>query len=285
MLSQFLASWPLFQQAYMTAWLSAMLLALLGVLAVARDQIFLGAAVSQAATLGIAVALVLRKWSTGFLGTWWQSDAALATAAMGFAVLATLLSTQQPRPGDLSAEARTGWVFLGSASCTMLLVAHSPHGLAEIQRLLSSSLIGATRTDVRIFAGCLLGAVLGFSLGWQRILLLIMDPALAPATGMRVSRWSLGLSISLGLVVGLSIRATGLLYTFGCLVLPALVAKHLCREVRPLFLVAPSVALGTSVLACVLAEATDSPPAQMTVALLWLLTGLTWCLRRLRGRQ
>ena len=59
MIARFLASWALFSQAYMTAWLIALLLSLIGVLVVARDQIFLGAAISQAATLGIAVALVL----------------------------------------------------------------------------------------------------------------------------------------------------------------------------------------------------------------------------------
>lgn len=77
-------------------------------------------------------------------------------------------------------------------------------------------------------------------------------------------------------------RVSGLLYTFGCLVLPALIAKNLCREVRPLFVVAPLVAVGTGVVGCVLAYYYDHPPAQMTVALLSVLLGGTWVWRRVQ---
>jgi ABC-type Mn2+/Zn2+ transport system permease subunit len=59
-----------------------------------------------------------------------------------------------------------------------------------------------------------------------------------------------------------------MLYTFGCLVLPPLLAKRLCREVRSMFLVAPLMSLAMGVPGFVLANHLDSPPAQMTVALL-----------------
>jgi zinc transport system permease protein len=62
-----------------------------------------------------------------------------------------------------------------------------------------------------------------------------------------------------------------MLYTFGCLVLPALVAKNVCREVRPMFVVAPVIAVGVATVGFVLANHYDDPPAQMTVALLCLL--------------
>jgi ABC-type Mn2+/Zn2+ transport system permease subunit len=45
-IQEFLASWPLFHHTYLVGWLIGLLLALGGVLVVARDQIFIGAAVS-----------------------------------------------------------------------------------------------------------------------------------------------------------------------------------------------------------------------------------------------
>ena len=108
---------------------------------------------------------------------------------------------------------------------------------------------------------------------------------MALAAGMRVTVWTVALTLWLGLVVGLSMRVSGMLYTFGCLVLPALIAKNFCREVRPLFLVAPLVALSLGALGCVLADATDSPPAQMTVALLSLALVIAWLLRWLQHRN
>ena len=53
----FLASWRLFRYSYLVGWLVGLLLSLVGVIVVARDQVFIGAAVSQASTLGIALAL------------------------------------------------------------------------------------------------------------------------------------------------------------------------------------------------------------------------------------
>jgi ABC-type Mn2+/Zn2+ transport system permease subunit len=279
MIGRFLASWALFSQVYITAWLIAILLALVGVLVVARDQIFLGAAVAQAATLGIAVALVLSDLLAGEHFAWLRSDSTLAVMAVCFAVLAALLTARRSQTGGESPEALTGWVFLGSASLAILLVAHSPHGLAEVQRLLSSSLIGATRTDVWVFGLCAVGTLVALCAWHRRVLLLAMDPAMALAAGMRVPVWTVGLTLWLGLVVGLSMRVSGMLYTFGCLVLPALIAKQCCREVRPLFLVAPFVALSVGALGCVFADATNSPPAQMIVALLSLVLMLAWLLR------
>jgi ABC-type Mn2+/Zn2+ transport system permease subunit len=103
-----------------------------------------------------------------------------------------------------------------------------------------------------------------------------MDPAMAAAVGLRVSRWAGGTAIWLGLAVGLSMRVSGMLYTFGSLVLPALIAKNVCHEVATMFIVAPCVALGAGVVGFVVANYYDYPPAQMTVALLSLAFVVAW---------
>ena len=282
MIAGFVTSWPLFYQAYLTAWLIGLLLSLVGVLVVARDQIFIGAAVAQAATLGIALGMVVRGILPGEPLPWLHTDSFLSGMAVVFSILAALLTAHRSQAGHESHEATTGWVFLASASLAILLVAHSPHGLAEIQRLLSSSLIGATTADLWVFGGSAAGTVLLLSVAHRRVLLFAMDPAMAMAVGMRVPVWAAGVTVWLGLTVGLSLRVSGVLYTFGCLVLPALVAKNLCREVRPVFFVAPLIAVGTGGLGCVLADASDSPPAQMTIALLSLALIVAWGVRRLR---
>ena len=116
----------------------------------------------------------------------------------------------------------------------------------------------------------------------RRVLLFAMDPVMATAVGMHVSHWAVGTAVWLGLAVGLSMRVSGMLYTFGSLVLPALVAKNLCREVSTVFLVAPGVAIGTSALGFVLANYYDYPPGQMTVVLLSICLMVAWGIRRAR---
>jgi zinc/manganese transport system permease protein len=284
MIGNFVASWELFHHTYLAGWLIALLLSLVGVLVVARDQIFIGVAVSQASTLGIAIGL----WSGSLLSldgfTWLGTETFLSLLAVVFAVLAALLTARQRQAGGESHEAITGWVFLLAASLAILLVTHSPHGLAEIQRLLSSRIIGATATDVWTFASLAGGTMIAVALTYRRILLFAMDPAMATAVGMRVSSWASGTAVWLGLAVGLSMRVSGMLYTFGSLILPALVAKNLCREVASVFLVAPCIAIGTGALGFILANYYDYPPGQMSVALLSILLLLAWSIQGLRGR-
>jgi zinc/manganese transport system permease protein len=275
-IESFLASWDLFHQSYLAGWLIALLLSLVGVFVVARDQIFIGIAVSQASTLGIALGMGVGSWLDVHHAAWLGSDGFLSAMAVLFAIFAALLTARRSEAGGESHEAITGWVFLISASLSILFVAHSPHGLDEIQRLLSSSLIGATSGDVWTFICLTVGTILTLVLANRRLLLFAMDPPMAAAVGMRVTWWAAGTAIWLGLVIGLAMRVSGLLYTFGLLVLPALVAKNVCREVRTLFFISPLVAVSVGTMGFVLANHYDFPPAQMTVALLSGLLILGW---------
>lgn len=281
MIQEFVDSWALFHNVYLVGWTIGLLLSLVGVLVVARNQIFLSAAVSQASTLGVATGM----WGAGqWAGNsmyWPGSEAFLSTLAVLFAIAASLF-TGRPRgvPGN-SPEAVTGWVFLVSGSGAILLMAHSPHGLEEVHRLMLSSIIGASQHDVRVFGGLAAGSIAIIATLHGRILLFALDPAMATAAGMNVRAWGLATSAWLGLAAGLSMRASGMLYTFGCLVLPALIAANLCREVRTMIVVAPLVALLSAGAGFVLANHYDYPPGQVIVALMCVLLALTWLLRGL----
>lgn len=286
MIERFLDSWPLFQHAYLSGWLIGLLLSLLGVLVVARDQIFIGAAISQASLLGIAVGIWLGNVISQDLHSWWHSD--LFHSIMGgvFAVAAALLTATGDRGGGREThEAITGWIFLVSISLSILLMAHSPLGMEEINRLLSSTIIGARQTDVWIFAAILLltGTTLFFY--YRPALLLVMDPEMARAVGLRVAVWNSVIAVWLGLAVGFSIHVAGVVFCFASLVLPALVAKNVCREIRHLFLVAPAVSLGSGIFAFMLANEYDYPPGQMTAACLSVLVVFGWLFRRVRTGQ
>lgn len=279
MIEDFVASWPLFHTTYIVGWLIAVLLSLVGVVVVARDQIFLGAAVAQASTFGIALAL----WAEAAIGLaaapWLHGPGFHALVAGTFSVLAALLTAWASRARQESHETITGWVFLFASSAAVLLVAKSPHGLEEVQRIMASSIVGATATDAWIFGAATALTVAAVGLRLRHVVLLVTDPESAGATGLRVGLIEGAIYLWLGLLVGLSIHVAGTTYAFGCLVLPALVAKNVCREIRTIFLWAPLIALGSAVLAFALANHYDYPPAQVTVALLSSLVAATWTAR------
>lgn len=283
MMLEFLQSFGLFGTTYAVGLVSAALLSLVGVWVVAQDKIFLGAAVAQASTLGVAAAL----WLGARLGgaAWLESHAILDGVAVAASIATAWLATHRADSGHRSAEETIGWIFLLSASVPVLLVAHSPHGLEEIQRLLFSTLLVASFADAVAFVVMLAGAALAAWRLFQPLLLFALDPDMAGAVGLRTQRLNLGLALGLGLAVGLSIRTGGMLYTFGCLVLPALITKSLCREVRPMLWLAPLIGLASSLVGFYVSYRFDLPPAHVTVGLLSACLPLGWGIRTLRAQS
>jgi len=109
--------------------------------------------------------------------------------------------------------------------------------------------------------------------------LFLSDPVMAAAVGANIMIWSVTLSISLGLATGLAIRSSGMLFTFGCLILPAQMAKHICRDISPMFMAAPIMAIVSILSGLVLGNYFDLPPAQTIIALMSFMLLLTWSYR------
>jgi ABC-type Mn2+/Zn2+ transport system permease subunit len=95
---------------------------------VARDQIFIGAAISQASTLGVAITMGGAVLFPEEQFPWIHSTIFLSAMAVIFSVIAASITGHGGASGRESHEAVTGWVFLISSSLSILLVSRSPHG-------------------------------------------------------------------------------------------------------------------------------------------------------------
>ena len=71
--------------------------------------------------------------------------------AVAFSIVAAWFAARAKRSQGETPEGVTGIIFILASALSLLLVAHSPHGLEEVHRLLSSSLIGAQGADLRSF--------------------------------------------------------------------------------------------------------------------------------------
>jgi zinc transport system permease protein len=241
-------------------------------------------AVAQASTLGVAAALWIGGLGASATLDRFRGDAVASGLAVATAIGTALATVLRRGGGAESAEAVTGWVFLVAASLPTLLLAGDPHGLEEVHRLLFSTLLGATKADLVVFGTLVAVTVLLVARHHEALRLLAIDPEIAEVVGLRSRAWHAALAVWLGLTVGLSIRVSGTLYTFGCLVLPALVAKHLVREVQTLIWVAPALGVAAAVIGFVFANYWDTPPAHMTVALLCGFLALAWLRARITNR-
>jgi ABC-type Mn2+/Zn2+ transport system permease subunit len=282
MIDEFLSSWSLFRDAYLSGWALALLLGTIGVVVVLRDQIFLGAALSQSSTLGIALALVAGERLGADL-PWIESEAFPVLCAVLFAVGASLLVSALAARRE-SHEAVTGWVFLAGSSASVIVVKESAHGVEEVHHLLFSSLIGADEWSAGTSIACAAITLVGVAFAARPLILHSIDPAMAAASGLRTRRWSIAVAVWLGVAIGIAIKVSGLLYTFGFLVLPALAAKSACREILPMLIVSPLLALATSAVGFVLAHRFDLPPAQVSVLLASIALAVVWAIAAWRGR-
>jgi ABC-type Mn2+/Zn2+ transport system permease subunit len=275
-LADFLAAWPLFGNAWLAGLLLAVLLPLLGVILVARDQVFLAAAIGQAGTLGIAFA----TWLGASVATAGHTDALALPAALAFAVLAAGLATRSGVRGGEQAQAREAFAFLLGGAGSMLLLARHPHGLAEVQRLMFSSLLGASALDAALAGAGAAAAVLACAVAGDRLLLWTFDPTTAQALGTNARAWARGVALAAGLAIGFGIHCAGLLFTFGVTVLPALVARRVARTMHGTLALAPVLGVIATAAGLVAAHALDLPPGQVVVALLCGALTIAWLVAR-----
>lgn len=275
MLTAFIESWPLFQNSYLAALLSAITLSWLGLILVGRNQVFLSLVATQAASCALALG--------SLVGVMLDQDWNLYLLSIGSSLLVSVPALVRPArtttdPGLL------GWLFAGLTSGSLLLLAQSPLGLEQMQQLLGSSLIGAQPQDL-LWLGLNLLMLLVLILRYrQHGWLLILDPAMAQANGLPIRRLGWVLALLLGLGIGLSIRIAGSLYVFGLLLLPVLIARQLGSTLNALLWLSPAIALASGLLGLILANHYDYPPGQLCVALLSLLLLLirlpSWLSRR-----
>jgi len=269
-MTDFFASWPLFFRPYSLTLVAAATLAIVGVVTAARRQVFMAAAVAQASVMGYAaVAFFLGTQIDDMLGGALRDAVVVAAAVL--AAVATMLggpNSQGAEGGRLDGDERTAWLFVAAGAFAVLFLANAPAGMEQVRRLQVSSVIGASWSDLAMFSGLLVALVSGLVLFMKPLILMLSDPVMASAIGLRVSHWNLALAVAAGLCVGLAVRATGMLFAFGALALPVMIAKQYCGEVRSLFLVAPAVGASLAFVGLWLSFAWNLPPGQAAVGVM-----------------
>lgn len=266
----FFESFDLFAGTYAAGVLVAACLALTGIWLIARDQVFAGAAFSQASVLGAAVGLLLTEVFHD-LDDSLKSSVVYALTVIASTAAAVFIDFFSDRKSRLiTAESTTGLVYLFSAAFSVLVVSKTPHGLQEVTSMLSSSVLGLEMADAFLFAVLLAATVLFTVLFYKKLITVGVDPAFASSVGIDVHRVRFLAALYTGLVTGLAIRYSGMLYSFGFLVLPGLLLRPLVQSPVRLILFAPLVAVAASFTGFWLAHILDLPLAQTSVAVIAL---------------
>jgi zinc transport system permease protein len=247
----------LFPEAVVCGTVMAAVCSVFGVFVVLRRIVFISIALSEAATCGLALALVFHF-----------SPLAGSALLTGLVVLLLTLPDQQQR---LPKDVLLGTVFLLASSASVLLVAQSGFGLEEIKAMLYGDLIVSSPKDrwVLLLTGIPSFAVLLLFL--RPVLYSFLDREAASVMGIRCWLWETLFFLLLGLVVSGASRSGGALLVFCLLVVVPATALLLARRLWAVIFVAMTLGVLTTWAGLLVAFRADLPANPTIIGLCCLL--------------
>lgn len=268
--------WPAFAGCIVVA----VACALLGVHLVGRRQVVIGVALPQLAAAGIALSFLLDglgggtadALSTGHAEATWLHDAwAVAFAVVGL----VLLQWRGPRrrlPPEVTAAA----AFVLGGSLAVVLVQGSAFGMDELRHLVDGEILAIHERSLPALLAVEGAIVLLLVLFHRSLVYVTFDRESAAVAGVRTRRLDLLFHALLAVGVARSVHATGTLFVFAFLVLPATAGLALGRRVVTVFAIAAMSAALAAALGFVVAadERVDWPVGPTAGLVVVLLAGL-----------
>jgi zinc transport system permease protein len=258
----------LFKDALYGALVIALACSVLGVYVVLRRIVFVGAALAQLSSAGIALALWL-----GGLGV----ASSLTSHPIALSLVATLAGVVFFAQG-----ATIGVTYVVAAAAGILLVAKAATGEAH-DIFLQGNILGITRTDTYVLGAVAVPVLLAHLAFYKEFLFVSFDRETARTLGYNVRWWNLFLYLTLGLVIAFAMQFAGVLLVFNFLVLPAVTGLLASRSMRGAFTIAVLSALAAAFVGFCISVPFDLPSGPAIIAVSGLLAAVAWAVRRARG--
>lgn len=229
----------------------------LGIFVVLRRTVFLGAALAEVSSAGIATAILAGV--NPMLGS------------LSFVVAGVAAFSARPSRRQLPQEASVGVGYALAAAMAVLLI-HLGTGEAHMLDVLTGNIIGVEATDLWVALAVFAGVMGVHALCFKEFLFTSFDPETAASQGYHTRLWDALLFLTVGIAVATSIRLVGTLVTFAYLVVPAVSALGVCRSLRTAIATIPFVGVLPAVVGYYLSYRLDLPTgATVTTVMVVLL--------------
>ena len=258
---------------------------LTGVYLVLRRAVFLGVALPQVSSCGIAFAFALQGW--GWLPHAHDSAGERLIAIGGsilFTLAAILILSVLERRGRGTTEGRTGTAYVVAGASSILLLVQNPLGEHGMLELLRGEIIAVSDVDLLITSVAFTLMALALILFQKEFLLISFDREMGVTLGKNVLLWDTFLFSLIGLTISVSVLSVGPMVAFGFVLLPPLIAYPFCGTVRQLAMVSSAVGGVVALIGFGLAYRRDLPVGPTDVVLLGAVYAAAWAGRRVVGR-
>ena len=214
--ADFTGSWELFRDPVLSAALAGLVLGFLSVYVVLRRMVFVSAAVTQGAGLGVALAF--------YAAIHWGVEIDPGYGAVIASLIVAALRVVDPARTGLSREAVLGLAFAFTGGAAVVVGSRITQEAHDIQAILFGIGVLVAPEDLRNIeiAGL---AVMTLQLWWFRgISFASFDPVAARVQGLPVRLLDTTLLCSIGIMIGVAARALGSLPVFALATMPGAAA-------------------------------------------------------------
>src|SRR5215204_1788935 len=269
----------LFREALYGALVIAVACSVLGVYVVLRRIVFVGAALAQLSSAGLALALFLGGIGIG--GELTHHPVALALiVTLGGALFFGLGGGGR---AVVPPDATIGVAYAVAAAAGILLIAKAASGEAH-DIFLSGNILGITRADTLVLLAVTIPVLVVHALFYKELLFVSFDRETARTLGYNVRWWDLLLYLTLGIVIASPMQFAGVMLVFNFLFLPAVTGLLLSHTMRGVFFWSVASALAAAFVGFSLSVPFDLPSGPAISAASGAFVLLAWLGRRVASR-
>jgi ABC-type Mn2+/Zn2+ transport system permease subunit len=256
---------------------------LVGVFLVLRRLVFMGVALPQISSTGVAIALSVPMW----LGATQPDYAAHNEHLLAFAgstvfsLAAILILAFLERRGRGHPEGRLGAAYVVAAALSILLLSKNRYAEVGWLDLLKGEIITISNFDLTLTVATLVVVLVVLGLFQKELLLVSFDRAMAVTLGKKVLFWDVLLYLLIGLTVSMAVLSVGPLVSFGFLLIPALTAHLFARNMRQFTIFASLIGGTSAFIGFWIAYQWDCPIGPTDVVLLGIIYATAWIVNRL----
>ncbi len=251
---------------------------LVGVYLVLRRLVFMGVALPQISSTGVAVALSLPMW----LGALPPEHAAHSehliafAGSMFFTLAAILVLAFMERRGRGLPEGRLGTAYVVAAALSILLLSKNRYAEVGWLDLLKGEIITISNFDLGLTVVALASVLLVLGVFHKELLLVSFDRALAVTLRKNVVLWDAVMYLLIGFTVSIAVLSVGPLIAFGFLLIPVLTVRLFARNMRQFTIVASVLGGVAAFFGFWISYQWDLPVGPTDVVLLGILYAIAW---------
>jgi ABC-type Mn2+/Zn2+ transport system permease subunit len=267
----------LFREALYGALVIALACSVLGVYVVLRRIVFVGAALAQLSSAGIALGLFLSGIGVGGELTHHPVAMALIVTIAG----AVFFGMGGGGRSGVPPDAVIGVTYAVAAAVGIILISKAKTGEAH-DIFLQGNILGITRVDTFVLLAVAVPVLLVHVIFYKEFLFVSFDRETARTLGYNVTFWNLLLYFTLGVVIAYAMQFAGVMLVFNFLVLPAVTGLLLARNMTGIFVAAVGSALLAALIGFSLSVPFDLPSGPAIIAVSGAIALVAWGVRRVR---